>query len=65
MRMDDSVSIGKLDGASQSQTDFDASTRILCELTSDGLEFGAPWQTDTSICGEGRCDGPSLASSAP
>ena len=51
MRMDDAGSIRRLDVASQSQSDFEASTRILFQLTSGGIEPATPWQTDDSSQG--------------
>ena len=38
MRMDDAIAVGKIDVALYTRSDVDASTRILCELTSGGLE---------------------------
>jgi len=61
MRMDDAVSIGKLEVALQTQSDFDSSTRILCQLTSDEAESEVPWQADVSVCADHRCIGVSLA----
>lgn len=48
MRMDDAVSIGMLEVTALTQSDFDASTRILSQLTSYEPEPEMPWKTDVS-----------------
>ena len=48
MRMDDAVSIGRLEVAFKLRSDLDTATRILCHLTSEGSDRGAPAQSDAS-----------------